>query len=208
MSPLRPDSGRHPTRERIVERAVSLASAGGFDAVTLGRLASDVEMSKAGVIGHFGTMECLQLAAVERAIDIFRREVWERASDRKPGLDRLLAIGDAWIAYVAGSHYVGGCLTSGELSASANVREAVADALRLWRRVLRAEAQTALDAGELAPGIAPDDVAFELGALALATAQAVRLDLDGQAVERARRSTRRHLGLSLNTSGEEPDAKP
>jgi hypothetical protein len=99
-------------------------------------------------------------------------------------------------------------LTSGELSASADVRDAVADALRLWRRVLRAEAQTALDAGELAPGIAPDDVAFELGALALATAQAVRLDLDGQAVERARRSTRRHLGLSPNTTGEEPDANP
>src|SRR5215204_1989259 len=55
------------TRIAILDRAVAVASTDGLEGVTIGRLATDLSMSKAGVIGHFGTKEALQLAALEDA---------------------------------------------------------------------------------------------------------------------------------------------
>ncbi|MEA2480453.1 MAG: hypothetical protein QOJ07_2375, partial [Thermoleophilaceae bacterium] len=59
------------THEAILGRAVDMASTDGLEGLTIGRLAADLEMSKAGVIGHFGSKEALQLAALEQAIEVF-----------------------------------------------------------------------------------------------------------------------------------------
>jgi AcrR family transcriptional regulator len=181
------------TRPSIVARTAALASAEGLDAVTLGRLARELEMSKAGVIGHFGSMEALQVEAVGAAADAFREHVWEPAAGKQPGLPRLRAICDRWLAYVGGGSYVGGCLTSAEMSASAAVRDAAADAFRLWRQVLGREVRTAIEHGELAPGTEARDVVFEIGSIALGAAQALRLGLDRGVRARARRSIERVL---------------
>src|SRR3954465_13797123 len=89
------------TRQAIVERSVAVASIEGLEGLTIGRLAGDLEMSKAGVLGHFGTKEEQQLGAVEAAPAASRREVWERAQDAPAGRARLLAIADAWLSYLA-----------------------------------------------------------------------------------------------------------
>ena len=193
MSPRRSVGDTRRTRERIVDRAVALASAEGFDAVTLGRLASQVEMSKAGVIGHFGSMESLQLAALERAVESFRRQVWEPVADEPAGYARLLALCEAWLTYVGGDEYVGGCFTSAELSSFESVRAAVAEAMSLWRAVIRNEAKAAIDAGELAASQDPRDIAFQLFGMVLAAGQAQRLGIDPDALDRARRAVRRVL---------------
>jgi AcrR family transcriptional regulator len=200
MSPRRSVSDTRRTRERIVDRAVALASAEGFDAVTLGRLASQVEMSKAGVIGHFGSMESLQLAAVERAVESFRRQVWDPVADDPPGYARLLALCEAWLAYVGGDEYVGGCFASAELSSIASVRGAVAEAMSLWRAVVRSEVKAAIAEGELAAGQDPADVAFQLTGAILAAGQSQRLGLDPDAVGRARQAIRHALATSKGAS--------
>lgn len=153
-------------------------------------------MSKAGVIGHFGTMEALHLEAVERSIGVFRREVWEPASNAAPGLPRLLRICDCWVDYLSGDSYVGGCFTSGEFHESAAVRTAVADALRGWDRVLQHEVGTAQASGEIAPDAAAGDIALALSGIAAATGQSLRLGLDKQVARRARRAMRRAIGVS------------
>ena len=45
------------TREAILERAVSIASQNGLSGLTIGGLAKELELSKSGLIAHFGTKE-------------------------------------------------------------------------------------------------------------------------------------------------------
>src|SRR3954464_5079517 len=97
------------TRSAILERSVALASIEGLEGLTIGRLAGDLQMSKAGVLGHFGTKEELQLATVHGALGIFTREVWAPAQDAAPGRARLLAIADAWMSYLGRDVFRGGC---------------------------------------------------------------------------------------------------
>ena len=52
------------TREAILDRAVDLASTDGLEGLTIGRLAAELEMSKSGLFGHFGSKEGLQLATI------------------------------------------------------------------------------------------------------------------------------------------------
>ncbi len=52
------------------------------------------------MLGHFGTKEALQLAALERASAMFSRMVWEPVADARPGLTRLRAVCESWIGYL------------------------------------------------------------------------------------------------------------
>jgi AcrR family transcriptional regulator len=196
MSPRSSAAGTRRTRERIVDRAVRLGSDEGLDSLSLGRLAGELGMSKAGVIGHFGTMDALTLAAVESAVDAFRREVWEPVAEEPEGLTRLLAVCDRWVEYLVGRSYVGGCFTSGEVHRAPEVREEVREALTLWRGALVRDVAAAIEAGDIEPALEPGDVAFALNGIALATSQARRLELDPRPAERARRAMRAAIGVA------------
>src|SRR3954453_6696363 len=100
------------TRTSILDRSVAVASVEGLEGLTIGRLATDLDMSKAGVLGHFGTKEELQLAALRAAREVYRREVWDRAASAAPGRARLLAIADAWMSYLARDVFPGGCFVT------------------------------------------------------------------------------------------------
>jgi AcrR family transcriptional regulator len=187
------------TREAIIARAVDVASVEGLEGVTIGRLASDLGMSKAGVIGHFGSKADLQLAALDAASQAFVEAVWEPAADREPGLERLLAICDAWIDHVARSPYEGGCFwtaASAEFDTRGGpVHEAVQRRGRRWHKVLRAEIATAIEAGQLPADLEPDQAVFELEAVPMGLNQSLQLFGDKRAPARARRAMRRALGL-------------
>jgi len=72
-------------KQRILDRAFLLAGLYGLEALTIGRLAADLEMSKAGVYGHFGSKQALQLATLEWAGQQFRRDIIEPARPRRTG---------------------------------------------------------------------------------------------------------------------------
>jgi AcrR family transcriptional regulator len=178
------------THDAILERAVALASTDGLEGLTIGRLAADVRMSKAGVIGHFGTKEQLQLEALERAIEDWRAAVWEPVADVEPGLARLRAIAERWSEFLGDCPFPGGCfLTAASFEFDDRpgpVRDRVREALDLWLRVLAADARRA--------GLEdPDQVAFELNAIAMGTNHAVRLQGDLRAAERCRAAMERSL---------------
>jgi AcrR family transcriptional regulator len=178
------------TRDAILDRAVSLASTDGLEGLTIGRLAGDVRMSKAGVMGHFGSKEQLQLQALERAIEVWTAVVWEPVQHEPPGLPRLRAIAKRWSEYLGDCPFPGGCfLTAASFEFDDRpgpVRERVRDALGLWLRVLAADARRA--------GFAdPDQIAFELNAIAMGTNHAVRLQGDAKASKRCRMAMERVL---------------
>jgi AcrR family transcriptional regulator len=188
------------TREAIVGRAVDVSSLEGLEGLTIGRLAGDLRMSKSGLLGHFGTKESLQLATLDAALRRFREEVWDRVDDEPPGLPRLLALCDAWISYLERGVFPGGCFLTAAAAEfdgrEGPVREAVADALALWYRVLEAEVRTAAKAGQLPPDTDARAVALQLNALAMGANQAHQLLGDRRALRTARALMRDVLGAS------------
>lgn len=192
MSPRRTEDAVAGTRSEILSRSVALASIEGLEGLTIGRLAEDVGMSKSGLIGHFGSREQLQLATLEAAIDRFTAAVWTPVANRTPGLPRLRALISSWLRYARGDTFPGGCFLSAASlefdDRPGPVRDLVAASMQRWVDLLRREAATARDAGDITTDVDPAQLAFEIQALLMAANWANRLLHDRQAFTRARRS--------------------
>lgn len=186
------------TRSTIVERAVTVASTDGLEGLTIGRLADQVGMSKSGLIGHFGTRERLQLAALEGAVARFTREVWEPVAGDPPGLVRLHALCASWLSHVRRGVFPGGCFLSAASlefdDRPGPVRDEIASSMKRWLWLLGHDAELARDAGELPESVDPRQVAFELNAAFMAANWASRLLHDEEALDRAQTTIDRLLG--------------
>lgn len=186
------------TRESIVERALLVASVDGFEGVTIGGLAGDLGLSKAGVVGPFGSKQELQLAAFRRGIEQFIELVWEPVATLPAGLPRLKGVCEQWIRYHERRTLPGGCLvTTASVEFDARdgaLRDAVAGAQRRWLATLAADIEVAVRAGELAADTDPDELALLINGLAMSLNQALLLFEDGEAPDRARRAVARLLG--------------
>jgi AcrR family transcriptional regulator len=180
------------SRAETLDAAVELASLVGLEGLTIGRLAEQLEMSKSGLVGRFGSKEQLQLAALELAAEIFREAVYEPASARPPGLRRLNAICDAWIDYLGQSPFPGGCFLTTAMvefdGRPGRVNEAVQNVMTRWLLVLEREAKAAIQNCELAKTTDPKHVAFTINALAVGANCHFQLHRDPEALVRARRA--------------------
>ena len=180
------------SRAETLAAAVQVASVVGLEGLTIGRLADQLAMSKSGLVGRFGSKEQLQLATLDHAAEIFRRTVYEPASEAPPGLARLNAICDAWVAYLGRPPFPGGCfLTTAMVEFDARpgpVNEAVRHVMLRWLAVLERETSTAIDAGELPADTDPGDVGFTLNALAVGANCDFQLTRNPASLERVRRA--------------------
>jgi AcrR family transcriptional regulator len=196
--PRRPAAAVADTRAAVTEAAVDRASVEGLEGLTIGRLASEVSMRKSSLFSLFGSKEELQLATLEAAIDQFRDEVWGPVADERPGMARLLALCDSWLAYHQREVLPGGCfLTTATIEFDARpgpLRDAVAGCMDRWLKTLEREVALAIDGGELPADTEPADLAFQLNALAAAGSYGFQLSRDPEVFARARRSMRRALG--------------
>ena len=179
------------TRRQILRRAAEIASVEGLEGLSIGRLATELAVSKSGVFAHFGSKEELQLATVRAAAAIFVRQVVEPALVEPPGLARLTVMLDGWLAYSEDRTFPGGCFfyaVQAEFDARpGRVRDAIAGYGREWNSYVR---ETVSAIPEVAD---PDQLAFELIAfLEMANAQSVLHD-DPHAYERARVAVRARL---------------
>lgn len=186
-------------REATVRAAVDLASVSGLEGITIGRLAGDLGMSKSGLIGRFGDKEALQRDVLAAAIERFTDAVWRPAQAADPGIARLEAIVDAWIAHLRERVFPGGCfVTTASVEFDARpgpLHDDTAAAVRRWLAVLEHEASVAADHGDLPSGRDPVDVALELHSLASGGGVASRLLDDPDALTRIHRAMRRAIGL-------------
>lgn len=187
------------TRSSIVARGLAMASVDGLDGLTIGRLATELGMSKSGILGHFGDKQTLQLAVVERAADRFWQLVWEPATGHRPGLPRLAAVCRAWLGYLTADSLPGGCFFVAAATEFDDrpgpVRDAIAGNSERWQRELRREVAQATAAGELPADTDADQLVFELVGVMLALHTAVRLHRDPAAGYRAGRAVDRLLNL-------------
>jgi AcrR family transcriptional regulator len=190
------------TRDAILGRAMSLASLEGLEGLTIGRLATDLGMSKSGLFGHFGSKEELQLATLEAANGVLWREVVEPAVEIESGLDRLRALIEGYVGYLQREVFPGGCFLSAAAAEfdgrPGPVRDAIVVASRAWRNELEGQAGIAVARGELPEGTDPSQLAFELNALADGANATYQLHGDRRAFDRARIAIARLLGGAGN----------
>lgn len=177
-------------RDAILERAVEVASEEGLEGLTIGRLSSELGLSKSGLFGHFGSKEELQLAAVDAASAIFVREVVEPAQAKPEGAPRLRAYCENWVGYLERKVFAGGCFfaaASTEFDGRPGpVRDKLRDGQGLWLGELAKQA-------ELAGVDDPDQFVFEVSSLVQGSNASHQLFDDDQAFTRARRAIERLL---------------
>jgi AcrR family transcriptional regulator len=156
------------TKTTILERAVDLGSVEGLEALSIGRLAGELGMSKSGVIGHFGSKEDLQVAAVNVGIESFRNEIWLPVAELDPGIIRLTAAMDKWVGYLEREVFPGGCFMTAVAiefdGRPGRVKQTVADSWAFWLKVLERDVKQAQEDGDLPTDIAADQIVFQLNA--------------------------------------------
>lgn len=157
------------TRRAVLRRAVDIASAEGLEGLSIGRLSTELQLSKSGVFAHFGSKEELQLAAVRAAGAIFAEHIVTPALEVRPGLARLWALCDGWLNYAEGRIFPGGCFffsVAAEFDARpGRVHDAVAEAMCRWIELLEQTVADAVQLGELREPVEASQLAFELDAL-------------------------------------------
>jgi len=192
------------TRQSILSCAADMASVEGLEGVTVGRLATALNMSKAGAIGHFGNKLELQLATLDFAAEVFRKEVWQPAEHVTAGMPRLLAICASWMEYADRPAFPGGCFIAAASfefdSRPGPVHDALAAHMRRWHTQLVADAKTAVEVGDLPASTDVEQIAFGLEALAARVTPNRQLYGDERAAEHARDSMLNLLGQRTRSS--------
>lgn len=208
FAPMTTTDGRllrgEQTRRAILERAAQIASVEGLEGLSIGRLASELGVSKSGLFAHFGSKEELQLATIEWARELFIERVIAPARPAR-GLSRLWAMCENRLAYSRERVFPGGCFFySVEMEFGGRpgrVHDAIAKEKDGWSRLLVRTIERARDAGELDPGIDPHQLAFELDAFVAAANAAAPMGDADEVFERARVAMRERLRAVATDGG-------
>lgn len=178
------------TRDRIVGTAVLQASTEGLSGLTIGTLAESLGMSKAGVVGPFGSRSELQRATLTKATDMFTEAVVTPSLTAPPGLPRLRAVIDSWCAYLADSPFPNGCFVTAascELDGRpGELRTHLREVVTRWRTFLHDQIATAQSAGDIPTTLTPDALVTALNGIAMSANQEIQLLTDPTAATRAR----------------------
>jgi len=184
------------TRRVVLRQAVDVASVDGLDGLSIGRLASELDISKSGLIAHFGSKEELQLSTIRAARAIFATTVVEPALRVPVGLARVRALLEGWLEYSSDRRFPGGCFfarASHEYAARPGaVRDALAQVDEEWLGLIAQTIAEAQAAGEIDPDVDPAQLAFDLDAY-LDSANLRSLFGDRSVYDRAHRAMRDRL---------------
>lgn len=154
------------TRERIVEAATALASRVGLEGLSIGALATELNLSKSGLFGHFGSKEELQLQVLEATVARFEREVFHSAIKQPRGEARVRALFENWLRWNNHSDQRTGCVI---VTATVEfddrpgaLRDQVAQEQRRLLEGIRRAAQIAVDAGHFRKDLDLHQFAFAM----------------------------------------------
>lgn len=201
------------TRRTVLERTMEIASVDGLEGLSLGKIATDLGLSKSGVFALFGSKEDLQLATVRAAREVFVEQVVRPVREEPAGIAKVWHLCERWLGYSGRRVFPGGCFfysAAAEFDARTGpVHDEVAKARADWTRYV----ERLLDEARLAGGFreGSDEVeldvaqlAFEIIALMeLANAHSV-LHEDPMAYERAGRGILTRLRAASSTPEDLP----
>jgi AcrR family transcriptional regulator len=204
--PRRATSHGARTRTAILQTAADLASVDGLDGLSIGRLATELAMSKSGLFAHFGSKEELQLATIEEARQRYAQEVIEPARAAGSGITRLYALCEAFLSYLERAVFPGGCFFASAMAefdgkAPGPVRDRIAQCQDQWMGTLEHATREGQERGELRTGSDPRQLAFELEAALLSANWYYHLFNDATYFDRARRAVRACLASEATPAG-------
>jgi len=189
-------TGRKPradgvqSRQTILLAAANLATTHGLEGLSIGELAQHIGMSKSGLYAHFNSKEELELAAIETAGEIFRREVLAPAGESPPGLGRVRALSRAFLGHLERRVFPGGCFFASVVAQLASrpgrPRDRAGAMLREWEGQFVEALGVAVRSGELPRSADVGQMVFEITAM-LARANFAWVQMgDARVLEQAR----------------------
>ncbi|MFF0345340.1 TetR/AcrR family transcriptional regulator [Kribbella sp. NPDC004875] len=183
------------TRRAVLRRSVDIASVDGLEGLSIGRLATELGISKSGLFAHFGSKQELQLSTIRAARRIYADNVVLPAFEVEPGLGRVWALSRHWLEYSRSRVFPGGCFfqkVSHEYSGrDGAVQQMLAAVHREWMDLIETTIGEAVERGELAGD--PKQFAFDLNAYYEAANLASILHNDDATYEQARQAVRTRL---------------
>jgi len=154
------------TRDRILDAGLDLLSASGFAGVTIGVLANHVGMSKSGLFAHFKSKEDIDIALLERMVDVADKHVVVPAMRAQEGLSRLTALVENWFGWSTKAGLVGGCPAAAGMFELDDVEGPVRDKLleleKQWDKILKQFIVESIAAGDLREDLDVDQFIWEL----------------------------------------------
>jgi AcrR family transcriptional regulator len=191
------------TRRAILRKAVNIASVEGLEGLTIGKLASELRISKSGLFAHFGSKEDLQCAVVDAAREIFV-DVVVRPAYQFQGLKRLRALCENWLAYGQQRVFPGGCFFSAASlefdDRPGRVRDQIVGLMKRWLGNLEQAARDAQSAGEISKDADVRQLAFEIQALAMGANWSSRLFRDPGVYDSVRTAILRRIEEATETT--------
>ncbi|MDZ4728251.1 MAG: TetR/AcrR family transcriptional regulator [Leptospira sp.] len=98
------------TKSLILDSALKIASVHGLDGLTIGTLATELQMSKSGLFAKFQSKENLQIDVLKSGIELFRRNVIYPSLKTKPGIERIITAVNSWLNWSTKAELPGGCI--------------------------------------------------------------------------------------------------
>ena len=185
------------TRAAILQRGVQIATQAGLDGLTIGRLASELGLSKSGLFGHFRSKEALQIQVLDAAAERFVDEVVKPAVREPRGEPRITALLDRWLAWTKSNSGPGGCLfvaAAAELDDRPGpVRDRLVELQKGWLEMIGIVFRAGVTERRFRADVDPDQFAHDLYSVMLGFHHAWRLMRDPRAEERARTAFERLL---------------
>jgi AcrR family transcriptional regulator len=154
------------TRQAILAQALKLAAREGLAALTIGRLAKELRMSKSGLFAHFRSKQALELATVEEAGEVFADAVLGPAQAGREGIEELWNLCDLWLLHIERRVFPGAYFFTGAFFEYTDRPGPVAGAIRRvaqeWFNGLRKAVREAQKQREIDPDADAKQVAWEL----------------------------------------------
>ena len=177
------------TRTAILDEALKIASRLGLEGLTIGSLADATGMSKSGLFAHFGSREDLQLAVLEHFAQLYGERVFVPVLKIERGLPRLRALFERWLDWTIASGLPGGCI----MISAANeyddrpgpIRDAVIANQHRGNAITQKAVRLAVEERHLRADTDPEQIAFEMLGIMLASHNHRRLLGDKEARRRA-----------------------
>jgi AcrR family transcriptional regulator len=185
------------TRAAILEHGVELATETGLDGLTIGRLATDLGLSKSGLFAHFRSKEALQIQVLDAAAERFVEEVVRPAVKKPRGEPRLAALFERWLAWTRSNSGPGGCVfvaAAAELDDRPGpVRDRLVALQKGWLGVMAMVYRTGVEEQHFRGDVDEEQFAYDLYSLMLGFHHAARLLRDPRADARAHAAFERLL---------------
>ena len=185
------------TRTAIVREALKLAAGIGLESVSLGVLATKLDLSKSGLFAHFKSKEALQLAVLEEAVERFTQRVVLPALAQPRGEPRVKALFKNQLDWAENNGFGKGCffvsLAQEYDDQPGPMRDRVVQQEADWRTCISKAVTIAIQEGHFNASVDPAQFAFEFLGLTHSFQQATKLVHDPKARTFAERAFERIL---------------